>query len=343
MKHPKWTRRIFLGFAPILVGIGFANATPGETPGETPCGVVLKVGKGVQLIPTHGSVQNDFTEATPVSCASMIITHQETFWIRLSDQTVIKIAPQSFVEISKADAKTFHLYRGEVLVSAPPGISEQTWSTPNAETLFKGGMSLIHYQASERVTTVSSFNREVEFRNKFNPAATATVRVGEMSHLAIQEASVNPSQPAVMNHATVTQVLANLKLDSAEQTELSEVVKHVYEDRAKSLASEIADWDAVPEEDKKDEKPSRSIASVKGIAAPEKALDPKEANFVTQMMREHLYGSNEDQKNVESNRKPASAEKPMAIDDTEMQNHKKSLKLENKKLEKEIEQINEDE
>jgi hypothetical protein len=342
MKRNKktWPKKLVFSFLPLFLGMTFASATPDESP----CGIVMKSGKGAQIIPTRGSVQTKFSNEFPVSCSSMVITHQDPFWVRLSDQSVLKVAPQSFVELPKAGSAVFHVYRGQVLVSAPPGIATQTWSTPNSEAIFKGGIAFIQYHPETRVTTVSCFNRDFKFRNKFNEGAETTVHAGEMSHLAIQEASVNPSQPAVMNHNSVNNVLAELKLDPADQTELVAAVKRVYQDREKSLASEIEDFESEPEVKKVE--PSRSIASVpvKGVAKPVKALDPVEAEFVTRKMHERLYGTDADQKLVEPKtaRKPASVPVNEIADGEKVKEHQ-VLKQETKRLEKEIGTIRDDE
>ena len=339
MKRTKrWTQKLILSLIPVLVGITFARATPDETP----CGVVMKIGKAAQVIPSHGSVQTRFTEEAPIGCASMVITRQEPFWIRLADQTVLKIAPQSFVEIPKEGSKVFRVYRGQVLVSAPPGIATQTWSTPNSEAIFKGGVAYIQYHPDTRVTTVSCFNRDFEFRNKFNENAATTVHAGEMSHLAIQEASVKPSQPAVMNHQSVVQVLANLQLSESDQTEMVASVKRVYQAREKSLTSEIEDWETPADAH---EEPSRSIASVpvKGVAKPQKAVDPKEAEFVTRMMNERLYGTEKDQTAADAGRKPASVKTKAPLIDSEQVKQQRVLKQETKRVEKEIGQIQDEE
>ena len=338
MASSKWTKRFFIGLVPVLLGVTFAGAAPDEAP----CGIVIKAGKGAQVIPKQGNVQSHVVEEAPIGCSAMVITHQDPFWIRLADQTVIKIAPQSFVEIPKADSKTFRLYRGQVFVSAPPGIVTQTWSTPNSESIFSGGIAYIQYQADTRVSTVSCFNREFQFRNKFNENAVTTVRAGEMSHLAIQEANVNPSSPMIMNHATVTLALKNLKMSAADEAELVAIVKRVYQAREKSLTSEIEDWESEPAA----VAPSRSVASIKGKApaekAVEKAIDPKEAEFVTALLRDHLYGTDSDQKLVEPVRKPANLATEPALQDEEQKKMNQVLKHETKRLEKEIERINDD-
>ena len=149
---------------PVLLGIAFAQATPDEMP----CAVVMKAAKGVQVIPPEGRVQTRLPIEAPVACGSMLITHAESFWVRLTDQTVVKVAPHSFIEIPKSGARVYRIYRGAALVTAPPGIYTQTWSTPNAESIFKGGVAFIQYSTADRLTTVGCFNRNFEFKNKFN-------------------------------------------------------------------------------------------------------------------------------------------------------------------------------
>lgn len=326
----KLKSKIFLGVLPVLMGLTFARATPDEVP----CAVVMKTGKGIQVIPPQGRVQTHVKAETPLACGSMVITQSEAFWLRLTDQTVVKISPFAFVEIPKLNSQVYHLYRGSALISAPPGIYTQTWTTPNAESIFKGGIAYIQYATSDKVTTVGCFNRNFEFKNKFNPNANQVVHAGETSHLMIQDAQVTPTQPAVMSHTSVVEALAGLQLPEADHAELVKIVKQVYEDRAKSLASEIEQWEEVPET----LKPERSIASVKG-PKPVPAVSAKEADFVTTQLRAHLYGDDEDQKSLEGERKPASAG-AHPLKDLEAAKKQKNLKLETKKLESEIEHLN---
>ena len=280
---------------------------------EQPCAVVVRSGKGVQIIPPQGKVQTHFDSENPVACGSMLITQQETFWVRLSDQTVVKIAPHSFIEMPKANTKVYRVYRGAALVSAPPGIYTQTWSTPNSDSIFKGGVAFIQYSTTDHLTTVGCFNRNFEFKNKFNSDASQIVHAGETSHLMIQDAQVTPTQPAVMSHGSVLETLADLSLPEADHKELVEIVKRVYEDRAKSLASEIEEWEEAPAVGAK---PARTIASVKAGKA-QKAVNPKEAAFVSAQLRTRLYGSEEDQKTLEKSRNPASASESKGLKDTE--------------------------
>jgi hypothetical protein len=128
-------------------------------------------------------------------------------------------------------------------------------------------------------------------------------------------------------------------MPASDEEELMAVVKRVYQNRAKSLTSEIEDWESEPEA----VVPSRSIASVKGTAKAQKAIEPKEAEFVTQMLHEHLYGSETDQKLVPPIRKPASVAPETDFQDSEKLKSTQNLKHETKRLEKEIEQIRDDE
>ena len=333
---PRLMNKTWFSLLPVLMGIAFAQIAPDETP----CGVVMKTGKGVQAIPPHGKVQTHFSLEGPVACGSMLITQQEAFWIRMADQTVVKIGPRSFIEVPKSSSQIFRIHRGSALVSAPPGIYTQTWTTPNAESVFKGGVAYIQYVPSDHVTTVGCFNRNFEFRNKFNGNAVQLVRAGETSHLMIQEAQVTPSQPSVMSHASVEVALAAFSLPAADHAELAAIVKRVYDERTQSLASEIEDWDGTSGKTPTEKTaPSRTIASVKESAHPQ-AVDPKEANFVAAQLRAHLYGEDSvEKKQISNGRKPASASETAALVDPEDTVKKAKLGQEMKKLEKEIEKI----
>ena len=314
-----------LFLVPVL-GIAFAQATPDEAP----CALVLKAGKGSQLIPPQGKVAVHFAENAPVVCGSMLITHDEPFWVKTSDSTVIKLAPHSFVEVPKSKSKDYRLYRGEAVVTAPPAISKQVWSTPNSESEFKGGIAWIQYDATARVTTVACFNRSFEFKNKFNEDAKQTIQAGEMSHLAIQDSQVVPSLPAVMNHESVSAAVTQLSLPKEDAAELVAIVKRVYEDRSKSLVSEMEQWQEI--EEKKE--PSRSIASVPEKSN-RKAVDENEASFVNHMLKARLYGEDEPQAN--SSRTPAGVDPK--ISDSEKTNQTKKLNVETKRVEKEIDSL----
>ncbi len=338
MKNSKrFGSKVVVGALPFLIVMAFARATPDESP----CAIITRDAKGSEMIPPKGRVQNKLTLEGPIACGSMLLTHEEPIWFKLSNQAVVKLAPNSFIEIPKENGQTFRIYRGEALISSPPGIAAQTWSTPNSETIFKGGVAWIQYSPKTRITTVSCFNREFEFRNKFNEDAKQVVHAGEMSKLAIQSAQVLPSQPIVMNQGAVKQALQNLNLPEADQTELVAVVKRVYEDRSKSLTSEIQDWADAPAGE-----PDREIASVKETPKKNSAIDPKEADFVTRKMRERLYGEESEEPVARrQSRKPASVKRDVdqeVIHDHEKQRELKSFNQEKKKLEKDLEQVNSD-
>lgn len=325
-----------VGCVPILLGIAFAQATPDETP----CGFVLKAGKGSQVIPPKGKVVVHFTDTMPVACGAMVITHEEPFWMKTSDTTTLKIAPHTFIEIPKLSANQYRLYRGEVLVSAPPSVSLANWSTPNSEFEFKGGVALFQYDVTEKRTTAACFNRSFEFRNKFNQDAKQTVRVGEMSRLAIQDAQVVPSVPAVMNHQSVSGVVEKLALSHEDTNELVAIVKRVYDERSKSLVSELDQWKELPE--KTTESGGRSIASVPDHRS-RHSIEPNEANFVNQMLRQRLYGEDEEMSHAPKSRKPASVSHTQKkLIDSEKVKQDKEFGMESKLVEKEIDRLKPD-
>jgi hypothetical protein len=218
-------------------------------------------------------------------------------------------------------------------LSAPASLLGQTWSTPNSEVDFKGGVALLQYFPKEKVSMAGCFNRKIEFRNKFNTTAIQTLNAGEMSHLAIQEARVQPSHPTVMHHSAVLAVLDQVGVDKDEKDQLVAVAKQVYEDRSKSLVSEIEEWG------EGEEGPSRSIASIP--TSSKKSIDPKEASFTMKLLKDRIYGTPEEQakfvpKAVRASRSPAS------VIDTEKEKQKDGFKKEAKRVEKEIERLDPD-
>ena len=315
---------------PIALGIAFAQATPDESP----CAVVVKSGKGSQVIPPQGKVQVHFPDNAAVACGSMVITHEEPFWIKGSDLTLVKIAPHSFVEVPKFKSSLWHLYRGELLVSAPPGVSTQTWSTPNSESEFKGGVAWIQYDATGRKSTVACFNRTFEFKNKFNGDAKQTVSAGEMSKLSITAEQVLPSQPVVMAPESVAATVKMLGLPKEDTDELVSIVKRVYDDRSKSLVSEVTEWDHLDEQNEQNRAPAS--VPVKKVHSP---IDVKEADFVNDMLKAHLYGEDEP---TGPSRAPASVGQKQKISDTEKTRQEQKLKQETKRIEKEIDRLNPD-
>jgi hypothetical protein len=320
----------------VVAGMAFA----GSTPDEVPCAMMLKFGRGTQVIPPEGKVQTRFEADQPIVCGSMVITHADSVWIRHSNQTVFKIGPNSFFELGKAKAEPHRLYRGQLLMTAPPSIPELTLSTPNGEVSFKGGVAWIQYAPEQKETSVASFNRNFEFKNKFNEEALQNVRVGEISRLILNQDRLVPSQPVVMSPSSVKEALNGFELAAAEQTELTKVVERVFEARAKSLTSDIDDWAEI----ERTEQASRSIASVpeKASKNTRSAIDPKEAKFSMDLLKKHLYGDEEDMKmlnddsGAESVRAPASAKK---LQDPEYDRMKAKKKQETQRLMKEVSEL----
>jgi hypothetical protein len=82
----------FVVSAMVVAGIAFASSMPDEVP----CALLMKFGRGTQIIPPEGKVQTRFLVDQPVVCGSMIVTHAEGVWIRHSNQALFKIGPNSF-------------------------------------------------------------------------------------------------------------------------------------------------------------------------------------------------------------------------------------------------------
>ena len=297
---------------------------------DAPCAVVTKTAKGVQLIPEKGKVDTKAALDTGISCGSMVITHAEPLWIKLSDQTLVKLGPETFVELPKGSTKNYKIYRGMVMVSGPTSLLAQIWSTPNAEVDYRGGVSVIQYLSKEKATLAGCFNRKIEFRNKFNSSAVQELSAGEMSHLAIQEGRVQPSRPSLMHQDSVTDVLVRLGVPKGDQDQMVAVVKQVFEDRSKSLVTEVKDWAD------QDQGPSRSIASVPQSS--KSAIDEKEAAFTMKMLKDRLYGTDPEQQKFvpapHAYRTPASV-----MSDVEQDSKEKKLKMETKRIGKEIDRL----
>jgi hypothetical protein len=325
-----------------ILGVMMFGALGGEgaRAEEAPCALVTRVGRGVQVIPESGRVMNKVQMDLAIPCGTMILTHDESLWIRLSNQTTVKMGPRSFVEIPRDNVKSYRLYRGVVLLSAPTTLLAQTWSTPNSELDFKGGVTVLQYLPDEKKTFAGCFNRKVEFRNKFNSGAIQELSAGEMSHLAIQEGRVRPAQPMVMHHSSVAGVLSQIGLSSGDQEQIVAVVKQVYEDRSKALVSGIHDWSEFEEE------PARGIASVGSTAA----VDVREAEFNLKQLKNRLYGSEAEQKMyvppVFPEREPASLKenfsRALSSDDGEKKRRESAFRAETKRIEREIERLRPD-
>lgn len=327
MSKKHFTRAlVFFGFPVTLVCGVIAQSEVNLAP----CGVVVQVGKAAQIIPAHGKVVNHVSNQAAVECNAMVLTHQDPMWIKLSNQALIKLAPHTFLELPNSKGIHYRVYRGEVLITAPPSGMATMWTTPNAEMEIKGGVAWLQYLTEDRRSTVGVFNRAVVFRNKFNSDAIQKVSTGEMSTLAIRDARVMPSQPAVMSHSRLSEVLAHFSISLNEKNELIAIVKEVYEDRAKALTSDIEEWQSEPAEPL-----ARGIASV-----PEhrKAVDPKEESFVIKMMKERLYGGGEEP----AQRAPASKSKAVTIQDSEFKKIQKKREAETRRVEKQIERLDPD-
>jgi len=319
-------RIIFSVLMGSLVLIGPAKAS------DSICAVVTKLGRGLQVIPEKGRVQTRLEVDSGIPCGSMVLTHTDPVWIKLSDQTLVKMGPQSFIEVPSQESKSFRMYRGAIMLSAPASLSGKTWSTPNAEVDFKGGVVVLQYLPEEKMSIAGCFNRKVEFRNKFNSKAVQELSAGEMSRLAIQEGRVQPTHPLIMHHSSVGNVLSRLGLNSEEQEQVVAVVKQVYEDRSKSLVSGIQDWS-------ESEGPARSIASVPQSS--KSTIDQKEAQFTMKLLKDRLYGTLEEQEKFVPppvrTRAPASV-----LRDERKEAAEKRLKSETRRVEKEIDRLDPD-
>ena len=310
---------------------------------DAPCAVVMKAGRGIQLIPAKGKVITQVVPEQAVSCGAMVITHEETLWIRLANQTAVKLGPGTFLEFPGSNSNAYKIYRGTAMLSGQPSLVGQIWSTPNSEVDFKGGAAVIQYLAKEKTSIAGCFNRKIRFRNKFNPEGEQELSAGEMSRLSILDGRTRPAAPSVMQAATVSQVLGQVGLGKEEQEQFAAVAKQVYEDRSKSLVGEISSWGA------EEGGPSRSIASVPQSS--KGAIDAKEAELTLQMLKNRLYGSREEQAHfvpkVDEDaatpvvRAPASM-KPKMLSDPEKIRVQREFKAESKRVGKAIERLEPD-
>ncbi len=286
------------------------------------CGHVTKGSKNAQLIPVHGKTMTKLAVDDVLSCGAMLITHEDAVWIELSDLTVFKIAPDSFFEFSKKDSIRQKLYRGEVMVSAPPSIREFELTTPNSISVFHGGVMLVRYSPKDKETTLASFNRKINFKNKFHTQAEQVVNSGEMSRLWIGESRIVPTQPEVMNPHTVKSAVQGFALTTEEVGELTSIVQRTMESRSKSLVADLESWEDIQKEQNRAAN-ERSIASVPSKAVKDTSIDPKEAETGLSLLHKHLYGDEEDQRIFDESRKPASVREKLK--DTEYQRKKAAV------------------
>ena len=318
----------------VTSGLGLSSLSMGADPVEIPCGVIVKASHGTQMIPPQGKVQVKLQVDQPVVCGAMIITHTEGVWIRHSNQSVYKIAPDSFFELGKDKADANRLFRGELLVTAPPSSKTDEFVTLNAKVKFNGGVAWIRYNPKEKETVAASFNRTFTFVNKFNEKAAQEVRVAEMSRLKLGDARVVPTQPEVIDAPSVKDVVSHFDLTETDQKEMSNLVERVYETRSKALVADIEDWKKIEEDQTRG--PSRSIASVKK-AKP--AVDEEEAAHTLSLFKQKVFGE-EDLHLLNDDRKPASVTE--RLPDPGYEKSKKKKAAETKKVMKEISDLKTD-
>jgi hypothetical protein len=271
------------------------------------CAKVEKFGKATQMIPKSGPVVTRFSSEDAIPCGAMVITHSDGFWFKLSNEVVVKLGPNTFFEMGPKAVSTHRLYRGDALLSGPAGSGHLVVTTPNGEVHFEGGVFSLQYQTQTRTTSVASFNKTVEFKNKFNSAAGQKVNVGEISRLTIHDIRVVPSQPVAMSPSSVKEGIAVFGLPEADRDEMVAIVSRVFENRAKTLISDLENFNDIPES----EDQARAPASLKRY---QPAVDEKEAEFTMKMLRRRLYEGDEsiERKSVDeraqADRKPASVE-----------------------------------
>ena len=276
------------------------------------CGHVTKGSKNAQLIPLQGKIKTQLISNEVMACGAMLITHEDTVWVELADLTQFKIAPNSFFQFSKKEQSKHQLYRGEVMVFAPPSIRELELTTPNSVSIFHGGVMLISYMPKTKETTLSSFNRKIVFKNKFHPEAEQVVDTGEMSRLWIGESRIVPSQPEVMNPYSLKAAFQKFSLETTEVDEMTAVVNRTIESRSKSLVADLESWEDLEKDTS--HTPDRAIASV--------SIEPKEADVGLALLKKHLYGDEEDQRMFGESRKPASTRGSGKFKDQEYQRKK---------------------
>ena len=292
------------------------------------CGHVNKGSKNAQLIPIQGKIKTQLVKDDILSCGSMLITHEDSVWIELSDLTQFKVAPNTFIEFSKKENLRHQLFRGEVMVVAPPSIREFELTTPNSVTLFHGGVMLVRYAPKNKETILASFNRKVTFKNKFHLDAEQVVDAGEMSRLWIGESRIVPSQPELMNPRSVKMAFQPFGLEKDEITELTAVIQRAEVSRSKSLVADLESWEDIEKDN--GGSISRSLASV--------SIEPKEADIGLALLKKHLYGDETDRKmfndpgSSEDLRNPASIRPSEKFNDTQYQRKKAKESSQMKKV-----------
>jgi hypothetical protein len=300
------------------------------------CGRVVLASKKAQLIPPQGKkVQTRIDQDYLVDCGSMVMTNEDPVWIEMTDLTRVRIADHTFFEFGQAGVQKHQLYRGRVLITAPQTIQGFELFTPNSITEFKGGVALIDYDSKEKETAVSSFNRKVVFKNKFHPDADQSIAAGEMSRLWISESRIVPTEPEIMDSKTVKPAVAPFKISAEEVVELTAVVERAVEARSKSFVADLESWEDIEEESQR--AAERNLASYSAkTKTEENAIDEKEAQRAIELLKDRLYGAEEDWKIHDESRKPASATMNAALKDPEYERKKA---LEKKQIDETLEAI----
>jgi hypothetical protein len=299
------------------------------------CGRVVLASKKAQLIPPKGKIQIRMNEDQLVDCGSMVITNEEPVWIEMPDLTRVRIADRTFFEFATVGSVKHQLYRGRVLVTAPQGIHGFDLHTPNSITGFKGGVILLGYDATAKETVLSSFNRKVVLKNKFHPDAEQTISAGEMSKLWIGESRIVPTEPEIMDAKSVKPAVAAFRIPSNETVELLAVVERAVESRSKSFVADLESWEDIEKESQR--VAERQLASYSGkTKAEEKSIDEKEAERAISLMKDRLYGSDEDWKSHDESRKPASAAMSAAFKDP---GYDRKKAIEKKRIDETLEAI----
>lgn len=310
----------------VWVILGFIMQSVSAWSGEI-CGRIIQGSKHAQMIPLQGKTLTALAKDEILGWGSMVITAKEPVWVELSDQTQIKIAPESFFEFSKPSVQKHKLYRGSVFVSAPPTIKGFELITPNSVVDFHGGVMVVHYQPQNRETVLANFNRKVGFRNRFHEEAEITLNAGEISKLWIGNSNLLPKPAELLNPDSIQVALSGFQIQKEEILELIAVVKRVSESREKTLVADLESW--IDLDQQMHSRQDRSIASFSKKGKKEdSSIDPKEAEWALGLLKKRLYGdaygeSNDSELKSES-RKPAS-EKAM-IQDPEYVRKKQQLK-----------------
>ncbi len=335
----------FIGL--VLASMIFSSFSQGtKASEEVTCAIMVKAGKGVEAIPPQGKVLTRFKDSHPLACGSMVITHNESAWVRLSSQVNIKIAPNSFIELAKSKEDSHKLYRGNMLVDAPIGTANQVVMTPNGKMVLHGGVVWMEYRSEEKLTSVGSFVAQCKFQNRYHDQAVQTVHAGEISHLAIDNSRIIPSQPELMQTGSVEKLLTQFDVTKDDRDQYLFSIDKSYESKLRSFTAELENWGQ-----KKDE-PSRDIASVSGKPSFKDAIDDKEAQHTLKILKERLYGEAADLKKLDeeesSVRAPASVvTAPVAenkkLQDTVYEQTKKKNAKEGRRLIDEISRLPVDE